>query len=372
MNAELVVILTGVLVAAACALIGSFLVLRKMAMMADAISHAVLPGLVAAYFLARGPNLLAGFLGATAAGMLTVTLVELLYRSGKVKEDSAIGIVFPGMFALGTLLVSRYFANVHLDADAVLYGEIAFAPFEPLIVAFGGARYDLGPQSLWVMGGLLVLNLAFVLLLYKELKLATFDPGLAAALGFSPALIHYLLMLMVSLTTVGAFAAVGAILVIALLIVPAATAYLLTDRLPRLIGLAVLAGALSAVGGYYLAVAIDASIAGAMATVAGALFLAALMAAPRHGLVARALRLRRQRHEFAASLLLVHLLHHEADPEEGHESALPTLAEHMHWAPRFTGRVVALLTRRGLAHEAGGNLVLTPSGRSEAQATLSR
>jgi manganese/zinc/iron transport system permease protein len=370
MSAELIVITTGLLVAAACALIGSFLVLRNMAMMADAISHAILPGLVAAYFLARGPNLLAGFLGATAAGMLTVTLVELLYRSGRVKEDSAIGIVFPGMFALGTLLVSRFFANVHLDADAVLYGEIAFAPFEPLLVEIGGATYDLGAQSLWVMGSLLVLNLTFVLLLYKELKLATFDPGLAAALGFSPALIHYLLMLMVSVTTVGAFAAVGAILVIALLIVPAATAYLLTDRLPRLIGLAVLVGVASAVGGYYLAVLIDASIAGAMATVAGLLFLSALLAAPQHGLVARALRLRRQRRQFAADMLLVHLLHHEGAPEQDQECALPTLPEHMRWERRFTDDIVAMLTGHGYAEEQAGNLRLTSRGRTQAQTLM--
>jgi manganese/zinc/iron transport system permease protein len=220
MSPEIVVILTGVLAAASCALLGAFLVLRKMAMMADAISHAILPGLVAGYFLAHGPNLVAGFLGATAAGLVTVSLVELLNRSGRVKADAAIGLVFPALFALGTFLISKYFANVHLDTDAVLYGEIAFAPFDRLI--FGG--YDWGPQPIWILGGLALINLLFVAIFYKELKLATFDAGLAATLGFSPALIHYALMTLVSLTTVGAFTAVGAILVVALLIVPAATA----------------------------------------------------------------------------------------------------------------------------------------------------
>src|ERR671917_596734 len=175
----MVVALVGVAAATSCALVGAFLVLRKMAMMADAISHAILPGLVAGYFLAHGPNLLAGFLGAAAAGMLTVSLVELLNRSGRVKEDAAIGLVFPALFALGTFLVSKYFANVHLDADAVLYGEIAFAPFDRLVA--GG--YDVGPRPLWVLGALSVVNFLFVAVFYKELKLATFDPALAATLG---------------------------------------------------------------------------------------------------------------------------------------------------------------------------------------------
>jgi manganese/zinc/iron transport system permease protein len=201
------------------------------------------------------------------------------------------------------LLVSRFFANVHLDADAILFGEIAFAPFDTLIVSWGSATYDLGPKALWVGGGLVLLNGLFVGLLYKELKLATFDPLLAAALGFSPAVVHYALMLMVSLTTVGAFTAVGAILVIALLIVPPATAYLLTDHLPTMLGLAVGSGVLSAILGYNAAVALDASIAGAMATITGLLFVLALLASPRHGIVARALRVRRQRRALAERLV---------------------------------------------------------------------
>src|SRR5918998_1277618 len=246
----MVVALVGVLAAASCAVIGCFLVLRKMAMMADAISHAILPGLVAAYFLAHGPNLLAGFLGAAAAGLLTVTLVELLNRSGRVKEDAAIGLVFPALFALGTFLVSKFFANVHLDTDAVLYWEIAFSPFDRLVL--GG--YDVGPQPLWVLGVLSAVNFGFVVTFYKELKLSTFEAGPASTLGFSPALIHYALMALVSLTTVGAFTAVGAILVVALLIVPPATAYLLTERLPIMIALSVGIGVLAALGGYALAI----------------------------------------------------------------------------------------------------------------------
>lgn len=368
MSPELTVILVGVFAASSCALIGSFLVLRKMAMMADAISHAILPGLVAGYFLARGPSLLPGFLGAAVAGMLTVSLVELLNRSGRVKEDAAIGLVFPAMFALGTFLVSKFFGNVHLDVDAVLYGEIAFAPFDRFVV--GG--YDIGALSLYVLGALTLLNLIFVAVFYKGLKLATFDPGLAATLGFSPVLIHYALMALVSLTTVGAFTAVGAILSVALLIVPAATAYLLTDRLAVMIALAVLAGIISAVAGYTIALLLDASIAGAMATAGGILFGAALLFSPRHGVLARRARRRRQQRQFAADMLLVHLLNHAGQPEQEHESNADHLQTDLGWAAQFAEMAIRQATKAGLAVREGDQLTLTPAGFQHARSVMGR
>jgi len=354
--------LTGVLVASACALLGSFLILRRMAMMADAISHAILPGLVAGYFIARGPDLLAGFLGAVLAAVVTVSLVELLQNTGRVGGESAIGIVFPAMFALGTFLVSKYFANVHLDTDAVLYGNIEFAAFDLLYV--GGA--NLGPQSLWIMGGLCVLNAAFVGMFYKELKLATFDAGLAAALGFSPVVLHYALMTVVSITTVGAFTAVGAILVVALMIVPAATAYLLTDRLPRMILLAVLIGALSAVAGYVFAIAFDVSVAGSIATMTGVCFGLAFFFSPQQGLAVKAWRLRRQRVEFAAETLVVHLLNHERDADQAAEAAVAHLGVELRWSPGFSQRVMAHSVNAGLVRRNDGSLELTEAGRAAA------
>ena len=368
MSPELTVMLVGVLTATSCALIGVFLVLRKMAMMADAISHAILPGLVAGYFLARGPNLLGGFLGAAAAGILTVSLVELLNRSGRVKEDAAIGLVFPALFAFGTFLVSKYFGNVHLDTDAVLYGEIAFAPFDRLIIG----RYDYGPLSLWVLGALSLVNLVFITLFYKELKLATFDGALAATLGFSPVLIHYGLMSLVSLTTVGAFTSVGAILVVALLIVPPATAYLLTDRLPVMIMLAVIVGALAAVLGYLLAMALNASISGAMATVAGALFGMALLLSPLHGLLAKMLRRRQQRQQFAAEMLIVHLLNHADAPEEAAESTAGHLESDLLWTHTFADTAIRQAVRSGFVRREGDDLRLTPRGHQQARQLVLR
>src|SRR5262249_47108473 len=154
--------------------------------------------------------------GAAATGLVTVSLVELLQRTRRVKEDAAIGLVFPALFSVSIILVSHYAENIHLDTDSVLLGELAFAPLDHLELG----SLDLGPKAAWVMAGILLLNVGFELLFYKELKLATFDAGLAAALGFSPALVHYGLMALVSVTAVGAFDAVGSILVVALMIVP--------------------------------------------------------------------------------------------------------------------------------------------------------
>lgn len=363
MSSDTVILLTGILTATACALLGCFLILRKMAMMADAISHAILPGLVLGYFVAHGPNLLAGFAGAALAAVVTVTLVEALQNTRRVGSQAAIGLVFPAMFALGTFVVSKYFADVHLDTDAILYGNIEFASQDLLFIG----HLNLGPQSLWVMGTLTLMNLLLVGLFYKELKLATFDPALAATLGFLPIMLHYAMMTAVSVTAVGAFTAVGAVLVVALFIVPAATAYLLTDRLPLMIGLSVGVGALAAVGGYGLALAMDASIAGAMATVAGVLFGVAWLFSPLHGLIARARRLDQQRATFNAETLIVHLHTHEATTRESEESAVAHLYEELRWTPRAATRAIGWASDRGWVQRTNGHLSLTAQGRQRAE-----
>lgn len=284
----LVIILTGALVAGASSLVGSFLVLRRLAFLGDAISHAVLPGIVLAFLFSGSRNTLVMVLGAGALGLATTFLVQLFRRSG-VQEDAAIGVTFTALFAAGVLLVSLFAGQVDLDLDCVLHGEIAFAPWDRLVI--GGV--DLGPESLWTMGGIFLLNAVVIGAFYKELKICAFDPEAAKALGVPVTLIHYLLMALVSITTVGSFESVGAILVVAMLIVPPATAYLLTERLHVMIGLAVGLGALSAVLGYGLARMMDGSIAAAMTTVAGGLFLLAFLFAPKGGVVSRWLARRR-------------------------------------------------------------------------------
>jgi len=291
-------------------------------------------------------------LGAGALGVITVFLVELFNRTGRLREDASIGVVFPALFSLGVLMVSRYTSQVDLDLDCVLYGEIAYVPWDLLF--FGDA--SLGPKALWVNGVVFGLNALFVLAFYKELKVTTFDPELAAALGFAPALIHYLLMAAVSLTVVGAFESVGAILVVAMLVVPPAAAYLLTDRLGVLLGLAMGFGVLSAVGGYGLARVLDASIAGAMATVAGLLFLLSFLLSPRYGLIARALRHRRLTLATSENLLLLHLRH------GGETVPVQDLRRRFSWGWGTLERVLRRVEAEGWVERVDGGLHLTEGG----------
>lgn len=361
MTPQLEVQFIAVIIAAACALPGVFLVLRRMAMLSDAISHTVLLGIVLGYFLTRNLGSPLLFVGAAATGVLTVALVELVSGTGLVKEDAAIGLVFPALFSIAVILISRYAGNVHLDTDSVLLGELAFAPFDRVTI-FG---LDL-PRALAVGGGVLALNLMLLGLFYKELKLATFDAGLAAALGFAPALVHYGLMTAVSVTAVAAFDAVGSILVIALMVAPPATAYLFTNHLPRMIGLSVLIGAGSALAGYALASELNVSIAGAMATVTGVAFLFGFLFAPERGLLAQALRRREQRWSFAEQMLVLHLLNHEGTPDAAKECSPSHLSAHLRWPSTFAEAVVRRAAQHGYI-QSGALLALTDQGRTLAQ-----
>ncbi|MBY0527766.1 MAG: metal ABC transporter permease [Gemmataceae bacterium] len=353
--------------AVACALPGVFLVLRRMAMMSDAISHTVLLGIVLAFFLThdlRSPWLMGG---AVLMGVVTVSLVELLHRTGRVREDAAIGLTFPMLFSVAVLLISLHFSDIHLDTDAVLTGAPEMAILNSLTID----GRDYGPQALYVMLGILVLNVTFIAVFYKELKLATFDPGLATALGFSPALVHYGLMTLVSVTAVGAFDVVGSILVVALMVGPPATAYLLTDRLGRMLGLSAAIGAGCAVSGCWLTRALpSASVAGAIATQTGVAFALAFLLAPQRGLIAMGLRRLRQRWEFAQTMLVIHLFNHEDRPEAERESAIAGLHEHLHWPPVFVTRVARQAERRELVVQRDGRLILTDNGRRLAKQAL--
>ena len=352
MSPTLVILLVGLCVAASCALVGSFLVLRKMALLGDAISHAVLPGIAVAFLLSGERNVLHMLLGAGSLGVLTVFLVELSTRTRRLKEDASIGVVFPALFAIGVILISRYAGQVDLDLDCVLYGEIAYTPWDLL---FWGDQ-SLGPKALWFNGSILLLNILVVSVFYKELKLSTFDPGLSAALGFAPTLVHYVLMTLVSITVVGAFESVGAILVVAMLVVPPATAYLLTERLGVMIALAILFGGISATAGYGLARWWDASIAGAMATVAGLLFLLAFLFSPRHGVLGRYLHHRRLGQAMAEQLLLLHLRHGNGGvPFE-------ELSRRFSWHRRRLEGTVARLRERGWLDLGSKGLRLTDAG----------
>ncbi len=364
--AQLEIQLIAMVVAAACALPGVFLVLRRVAMMSDAISHAILPGLVLAFFVTEDLASPLLIVAAAATGLLTVVLIEALARTRRVKEDAAIGLVFPVLFSIGVVLIARFASDVHLDVDAVLLGELAFAPFDRFTL--GGA--DLGPRALWVMGPILLLNLAFLALFFKELTLSTFDAGLAAALGFAPGALHYALMGLVSVTAVGAFDAVGSVLVVALMVGPPAAAYLLTDRLTVMLALSAGIGASCALAGYWTANVFDTSIAGAMATAVGVAFGLAFALAPGRGLVAQARRRKRQRRAFASTMLAVHLLHHEDTPEEARECRVPHLLEHLRWTPDFAHLAVEAAVRDGYVRRDADRLSLTEPGRRYAREAM--
>lgn len=354
-------------VAAACALPGVFLVLQRMAMMSDAISHTVLLGIVIAFFITRSITSPLLLIGAALVGVITVSLVELINRTRLVREDAAIGLVFPAIFSMAVILISRFAGDVHLDTDAVLLGELAFAPFNRLKLL----GLDLGPEALYTTGAILLINLLFIILFYKELKLATFDAALAAALGFLPGLLHYALMTLVSLTAVGAFDAVGSVLVVAFMIAPPAAAYLLTDRLSRMLVYSALIGIFSAISGYWIAHALDASIAGSMAVMTGASFLTAYLFAPEQGLIAQAHRRQGQRIEFALTMLTMHIAHHTATHEVEQENQVLRLHEHLKWSPKFAQEIIGIAERTGLIRQQNGLLTLTELGVRRAQQEFS-
>ena len=360
MSADLVIIGAAVLVAANCASMGTFLVLRQMAMMSDAVSHAVLLGIVIAVFAVGGREPVPVIVGGVLSGILTVSLVEALYRTGRLRQDSSIGIVFPFLFAIGVILVTQA-GDVHIDAQHVLYGSIEFVPLDTLYLDDA----SLGPKSLWVLGILAVANVAFITLLYKELKVGTFDKYLAAGLGLMPLLVHYLLMIMVATTAVVAFESVGAILVIAFFIVPASGAYLLADRLSGMILSSVALGVISAVSGYALALYLDVSVAGSMATAAGMIFGLIWVFAPGRGLISRWQRTSRQRLEISAGILLACVR-----TEAKHGSSVPpsAISSSLGWTSRYLQGVVSYSKGQGLLdQDKGGGLLLTKRGVQRAR-----
>jgi manganese/zinc/iron transport system permease protein len=294
MSADLQIVLTAGLVATACGLLGPFLVLRRVALLGDAVAHAVLPGIVATFLLFGTRAPLPVIAGAAVFAILCVLGIEALRATGLVKADAAIGIVFPALFSLGVLGVTRWTANLHLDLDATIYGEIAFVPLQQwsllgLVV----------PRSVVIVGSVVIANLVLVAALWKELKATSFDPEFSRTAGIPPAWLSRALLVAVAITAVTAFESVGAILVVTLLIVPAATAYLLTDRLWVMIAVTVAIGWLSAGFGYAGALQLDASIAGAMGLVAAACFTVALLLSPKHGLIAARVRRARRRRSVA-------------------------------------------------------------------------
>ncbi|TVQ24445.1 MAG: iron ABC transporter [Spirochaetaceae bacterium] len=291
------IVVAAVLAGATCALVGSFLVLKKVSMMGDAISHAVLPGIAVAFIITGSRSGPAMLVGAAVVGVLTAVLVHVIHYYSRLEEGASMGVVFTVLFAIGLILIEQAARHVDIHPEHVLFGAVELVPLH-VVSVFG---FDI-PRGVVLLAIVLLINLSVVTLLFKELRLATFDPELATTLGINATVIHYLLMVLVAMTTVAAFEVVGSILVIAMLIVPGATAWLLTRRLLPFLIVSVAVSILAAILGHIAAITVpplfgyvDTSTAGSMATVLGILFFGALLFAPEQGVVARAtdaLRLR--------------------------------------------------------------------------------
>lgn len=355
------IVLTGILATASCGLLGSFLVLRKMSLLGDALSHAVLPGIAIAFLLSGSRGVLTMFIGAAIFGLFTTLLIEWLHKRWRVQEDASIGIVFTALFALGVVLISLFAGEVDLDQECVLYGEIAYTPWDTLL--WNGS--ELGPRPVWILGGVLLVNLLLVVLFYKELLISSFDPAMAVAVGVNATLIHYLLMGAVSLTTVAAFESVGAILVVAMMIVPGAAAYLWSDRLPVILVLSVLFGMASSIGGYWLAGLWDSSIAGAMVVMIGLIFALSLLLAPGRGLLARLWQRLGLSVQMAQDHMLLNLVR-RGESAQGESASAPGLvAVAGVWVGLARLGLRRLGHRKLVAHIDGG-VELTGAGRQEA------
>ena len=327
--------LIAIMVASACSILGTFLVLKSMAMVSDAITHTILLGIVIAFFAVHDLNSPLLIIGAGIVGVLTVYLVELLNSTRLVKEDSAIGVVFPLLFSIAVILISMYAGNVHLDVDSVLLGELAFAPFNRVqIFGFSIAK---GLVTTFVI---FLINVSFVTVFFKELKISVFDKALAITLGMKPVLIHYMLMSLVSMTAVASFEAVGSILVVAFMIGPPITAYLLTDKLKVMIGLSIVLGAVASVAGFHFARLFDISIAGSIAVAIGIIFLLTLIFSPKKGLIFTINRKKSQKMAFSVRILLIHLSNHINTKQEKDECGIDTIDNHLRWNKGFLNKVI--------------------------------
>lgn len=276
------ILLTASLVGLSCGIIGVFLILRRMAMMADAISHTVLLGIVTAYLVTKELSGMHMLIGAIAAGLLTAILVQWFHSRG-VQQDASIGVVFTTLFAIGVILIATRVGNAHLDVKHALMGEITFVPWNTVELLWLGAV----PEATLILSIVFIIVLAVITMFYKEWKLTSFDTALAASIGVPVVFMHYVFMALVSVTTVASFDAVGAIMVVAMLITPAAAAYLWTDRLVVMLILSSMFGVISAIAGYYVAVWLDTSISGSMAFATGIIFMISFVGSPKHGILSR-------------------------------------------------------------------------------------
>ena len=327
--------------AAACAVLSPFLVLRKLSMVSDAISHSVLLGIVIAFLIVKDVGSPFLIVGAATFGVITVFAVELLSGTGLVKNDDAVGIVFPMFFALAVVLITKFARNVHLDTDVVLMGEVIIAPLNR--IEFMGI--DLS-KAFVQMGILLVINLLFVIIFFKELKVTTFDRGFATLAGFSSAALFYALMTLSSFTAVTAFDAVGAILVVSFLITPGAAAYLISKDLKVMIAISVGYAVINSIIGYVFSLLMNVSMSGMTAAAAGVTFLLTFLF-NREGLITAIFIRLQRKSELKLGLFLNHIGNHSGKKEESEELGLGSIKNHLKWKQAEVDKIAGRLIKKG-------------------------
>lgn len=347
--------LAGVLVASVCGVVGCYIILRRMAFLGDAIAHAMLAGVVVGYLLmkwqfgleANAPGML---IGSLVAGFLTVLLVGFVSKLSRIKEDTAIGIMYTGVFAAGGLLASLFSQYIHLDLLHFVTGNVLAVEL----------------IDLWMIAGVAAFVLAVVLLLFRPLQIVSFDPVMAASLGIPVVLLDYLLTACTSLVVVSAVNIVGVILVVGFLVTPAATAYLFCDRLSRMLVVSAAAAISSFLIGFVGSAVINVAPGSAIVVVSTGQFLVALAFAPRYGLLADWRRRRAAVPQRVVEDVLGCVLR---DPAAGTLEA--TLLEHVHSSGEQVRKAVRWLQREGLlAVDRAGLMTLTESGQHEARRLL--
>lgn len=360
-------VVVGALAAVASTLLGNFLVLRKMSMLGDAITHAVLPGIAVAFYFTHTRSSVAMFVGAVVVGVLTALFTEWIRGAGGVDEGASMGVVFTSLFALGLVILVQTADSVDLDPNCVLYGSIELTPLDTVDLR----RWEI-PRAALVLSGVTLINALFVVLFFKELRLTSFDPALATTLGFSAKWMHYALMVLVSVTAVACFESVGSILVVAMFVVPAAAAYMLTDRLGVMIAISVCLAIASAVLGHLLAITVPSvfgygstTTSGMIAVAAGGLFFAAAAFAPRHGVVVKWVRRQLLSAEILCDDIVASLFRGE-ELDQNPPSA-SWLASELFASKWSMSLAMATLRRRGELDTDGDVIRLTSDGRERGQ-----
>ncbi|MFK7821394.1 MAG: metal ABC transporter permease [Planctomycetaceae bacterium] len=360
-------IATAIVGNAACAIAGCYLVLRRMSLLGDAISHSILAAIGVVFLLTGGAQLVPIFIGAIIVGVLTGFLTQLFHNLADVPEDTSMGVVFTTLFAFGVVIISQ-FPNNDLDVDCVLMGKLEFVTWQTVSLA----GYDV-PEAFLRLGAVLLLTIGFVFALWKELKIASFDGQLATAMGFNSTLLHYLLMALVAIVTVTSLESIGAIVVIAMLIVPPATAHLLTDRILLMLFLSVLLSITATVLGHFAAYWVNSNTAGMIAVAAGVQFTVAVFFAPQHGLLGRGYNNLRLRLRIVREDILSRLYRMEETKPASREPVTLTRTQCIQLAggSLLARMSLSAMQRAGQVVPAGdGHIQLTDEGRREGRSLL--